>query len=160
MELAEKNLQGGDKKLIVRRHIQERIYYTDGKFVPLAALVQAIVRREFEEETSKSSRASAAKGLTPFAIPLLSDDETDRINEQAQALESATSTTVSDIAATKILAEAPKSYTHLLKLLKRFGNLLFALFGKLCPLFKEVNFLVEELEDHSDTAQAAMSRSE
>ena len=114
--LAERHATKSDKRSTVRRYIGTRAYWKEAKVRPLATLVNMIVRRDFEEELSRSSLISAAKGLTPFAVPAMSEQAVDNFNEQSQVLEYATATTVRDITASKIVAEAPQSFTSLVRI--------------------------------------------
>ena len=116
-----------------------------------------IIKRDFEEETTTSCLKSAVKGLTPFAVPELTDDEANRINELALALETATSTTIKDVSAATIKLDVPASSEQLTKRLKRFVNLLFVLFGGSCPLLRQVDYIIADLEDYTDYARIGMS---
>ena len=156
--LAEKNLTATDKKIIVRTHVDLYLKYREAKVKLYYPLVQMIIKRDFEEETTTSCLKSAVKGLTPFAVPELTDDEANRINELALALETATSTTIKDVSAATIKLDVPASSEQLTKRLKRFVNLLFVLFGASCPLLRQVDYLIADLEDYTDYARIGMSR--
>ena len=157
-QLSEKLLTSTDKKVIVRTFVDNNVRYREAKIKLYYHLVKMIITRDFEEETTISCLRSAVKGLTPFAVPNLTDEETNRINEQAEALESATATTIKDVSASTIKLSVPASPDELTKRLKRFVNLLFVCFGEGCPMLKQVEYLVKDLEDYSDYARASMSR--
>ena len=157
-QLSEKLLTSTDKKVIVRTFVDNNVRYREAKVKLYYHLVKMIITRDFEEETTISCLRSAVKGLTPFAVPNLTDEETNRINEQAEALESATATTIKDVSASTIKLSVPASPDELTKRLKRFVNLLFVCFGEGCPMLKQVEYLVKDLEDYSDYARASMSR--
>ena len=116
-----------------------------------------IIKRDFEEDTSHSSLKLAAKGLTPYAVPPLTDLEIDKINKNAEALERASTATVKDHTNNAMKAKSPTSFAQLLQLLKRFANLLIALFGSSCPLLVEILGLMKHLEGYSDYAKGNMS---
>ena len=80
-QLGEKGMTKADKKLVVKHEIKATVLYLGTKLVPFVTLVQMIVKSDFEEDTSRSSLKLTAKGLTPFAVPVLSDMDIDRINE-------------------------------------------------------------------------------
>jgi hypothetical protein len=85
--------------------------------------------------------------------------EVDNLNEYEQALALATATTMSDVKANKTKASAPTTHAGgLLKVVRRFGNLIFAIFGEDSPLFIQIDGIVEDLENFEDTAQANLSR--
>ena len=157
-QLSEKLNTSTDKKVVVRTYVDNNIKYRESKLVLYHHLVQMIIKRDFEEETSMSCLRSAVKGLTPFAVPYLTDDEANRINEQAQALEQATSTTIKDVTTASIKLTVPANSEELTKRLKRFVNLLFVCFGESCPLLRQVDYLVADLEDYSDYARLGMSK--
>ena len=150
--LAEEGNGGDDKKGKIRRYIEETYWYSEAKVVPFAPLVNMVYKRKFEGEVSRSSLRSATKGLTPFAMPPLSDAEFDRINEASQALEVATQTTVKDVTSNRFEAEAPSSFNALTIWIKKFNNLIFALFGENCSLFSELGEIVTYLDDYGDEA--------
>ena len=156
--LAEKNASTADKLAIARNHIAANTYWREAKVKPLHTILNMTIKRTFEEETSMSTIKSAANGLTPFAVPCMSEMEVEDHNEQAAALAQATSTTVKDHTLTKLKAKGPTSFEEMLKQIKTFANLLFALFGQYCPLYRECMELVEDLEDYLETARNNTSR--
>ena len=156
--LSEKSLTATDKKVIVRTHVDSNVKYRDAKIKLYYPLVQMIIKRDFEEETTTSCLKSAVKGLTPFAVPNLTDDEANRINELYLALETATSTTIKDVSAASIKLDVPASSEELTKRFKRYANLLIVCFGETCPLLREVDYLIVDLEDYSDYARSGMSQ--
>ena len=79
--------------------------------------------------------------------------EVEVLNEQHNALSQATSTTVKDVALTKLKAKSPTTFANLLDQVKRFGNLLFAIFGHRCPLLVEIHDLLNNLNEYSETAR-------
>ena len=133
--LSDKEMKTPMKKSIINQWIASHEYFEDTKVIMYAPLTKMIVDMDFEEDTTRASRKSAAKGLTPFAVPTLSDSEVDAIEDFAEAMEVATQTTVKDIEKSGIMAEGPKSFSGLKIILRRFANLLNALFGIHCPLF-------------------------
>lgn len=124
------------KKSLVKQWITHHEYFLEVKVITYAMLIKMILDMDYkEEDTTRSSRKSAAKGLTPFAVPTLSDHEVNVMEDHVEALEAATQTTVKDLEKLGIQAEGPKSFQTLHTILKRFANLLYALFGISCPLF-------------------------
>jgi hypothetical protein len=124
----------------------------------LTYLISMVIQRNFEGETSMSSLLSAAKGLTPFAFPCMSEAQVDDFNELSQAISDATTTTISDVRATKFKATSPGTFEGLLKRLKRLGNFLFAIFGEGCPLLENLEACIIDLDDYNETARTNMTR--
>ena len=155
--LAEKNLSKSDKLTFVRRSIEERIKWSEAKVLPLTALLTMVVNRAWEGETTLSSLTSAAKGLTPFAVPCLSESDVTSQNDMAEALESASSTTVKDHSSLKLVASAPTTFDGLVKRIKRFGNLLFAIFGETSALFMQLEDMIIALDVYGEYARSSMT---
>ena len=156
-KLGSKKMKGPMKKSIIKQWIEQHEVYQDAKVIIYSPLVTMIQTRDFEEDTLRSSRKSAAKGLTPFAVPSLLDKEVDIINDHAEAVESASQTTVKDMSSKAIEAEGPKSFSQLTKLIRRFANLIFALFGEGCPLYSELVLLISSFDSYGDEAIQTMS---
>ena len=130
IKLSEKGVEAEDKKEKVRQHLADTYWNSEAKVIPFAPLADMVYKRKFEGEVSQSSLKSAAKGLTPFALLPLSDTKFDLINKTSHALEVATQTTVKDVTSNGFKAESPNCFAALTKWIKRFNNLLYALFGK------------------------------
>jgi hypothetical protein len=157
-QLSEKNLNKNDKASLIQQTLNREIKWNDSKVKPLTYLISMVIQRNFEGETSMSSLLSAAKGLTPFAFPCLSEAQVDDFNELTQAITDATTTTISDVRATKFKATSPGTFEGLLKRLKRLGNFLFAIFGEGCPLLENLEACIIDLDDYNETARTNMTR--
>ena len=156
-QLAEKNLTKSDKATFVRRSIEERVKWSEAKVLPLNAILTMVVTRAWEGETTLSSLTSAAKGLTPFAVPCLTEAEVTSQNDLADALEAASNTTVRDHSSLKLVATAPSSFDALVKRIKRFGNLIFATFGENSALFMQIEDMIAALDTYGEYARTTMS---
>ena len=156
-QLAEKNLSKSDKTTFVRRSIENRVKWSESKVLPLNALLTMIVTRAWEGETTLSSLTSAAKGLTPFAVPCLTESEVTSQNDLADALAAASSTTVRDHSSLKLIATAPTSFDGLVKRIKRFGNLIYATFGDTSALFMQLEDMISALDTYGEYARTTMS---
>ena len=115
-----------------------------------------IIKRDFEEELGLSSLVSAAKGLTPYCVPDITESDLERINEQTQALDLAITTTVKDVTACHRVAKTPPSFEALLQQLKCYAILLITLFGKESPFFIVVIQMIKSLENYGDFARHNM----
>ena len=141
-----------DKKLVIKQELKHNVVHHNAKIIPFTTLTQMIVKRDFEEDTSRSSLKSAAHRLIPFAVPELSNSNIDRINKQAKAIKTAATTTVKDVMSAGFEFKGPQSFNQLTKVIKQYGNLLHVIFGRGCPLFLEVEQIQEFLEDYGDKA--------
>jgi hypothetical protein len=157
VQLNEKNLTKVDKQAIASKALLTTVQWRDAKVKPLAPILKMIVDRSFEGETSLASLYAAAKGLTPFAVPCLTEAEAYSLNELAEAMASASATTIKDITGAKMKATVPTTFEKTLKRIKRFGNLLLAVFGEGCPLFFHTEHIITDLDDYSETARANLS---
>ena len=156
-QLAEKNLTKSDKLTFVRRAIENTCKWSEAKVLPLNTILTMVINRAWEGETTLSSLTSAAKGLTPFAVPCLSESEVTSQNDMAEALDAASSTTVKDHATLKLIASAPTSFDGLVKRIKRFGNLLFSVFGDISPLFMQMEDMITALDAYGEHARTTMT---
>jgi hypothetical protein len=117
-----------------------------------------IAKRQFEGEVSLSTMSSVTKGLTPFAVPCMTEAKVDQHNEMASAIKEATQTTVTKTKATKMKATALSTHADLVLILKRFANLLYAPSGQDFPLFDAMTSLIDDLEDFNDTARETFTK--
>ena len=92
---------------------------------------------------------NAAKGLSPFALMDLSDDEVAAMAQDTQDLDAATSVTVDDIIkcskSPKVKAVVPTTSFKMMKMLKQYANLLFSLFSSQCPLYVQLYEVINTL---------------
>jgi hypothetical protein len=156
--LAEKGATKADKESEVCKTLAKQIRWKEAKVKPLTTLISMVAKRQFKGDLTVSTLASATKGLTPFAVPCMTQSEVDSINKHEHALALATATTMTDVKANKAKATAPANHAGLLKVIKQFGNLIFAIFSKDSPLFIQINDIVKDLENFEETAQANLSR--
>ena len=112
--LAEKNASLADKKAAVKHQLSQpnNQIYREARLRLLASVITMIIKRDFKEELGLSSLVSAAKGLTPYCVPDITESDLERINEQTQALDLATTTTVKDVTACCRVAKTPHPSKH------------------------------------------------
>jgi len=100
------------------------------------------------------------KGLSPFSMLDLSEDEVSDLMAIDAALQLVSTTTVADYKPkSSFYAKVPESAEDFIVLVKRFTNLLFALFGGACPLFLHIVIIVENILQLSKSAQDVMTQS-
>jgi len=100
------------------------------------------------------------KGLSPFAMLDLSKDEVSDIMAIDAALQLVSTITVADYKPkSSYYAKVPESAEDFIVMIKRFTNLLFALFGGACPLFLHIVNIVENILQLSKSAQDVITQS-
>lgn len=156
-KLAEKKLQKSDKQRIIKQCFKRALKYRCSKVPMLASVITMVRERSFEGEEGVSSLSAAVKGLSPFAVPKLTERQIDEHNATAEHLATATSTTVKDVASNKITCSAPQTYDDLVKQLKRFCNLCYALFGDVSPMVLILVHIIDILEEFNDVEQSSMT---
>ena len=110
----QKNTSIADKKAAVKHQLSQpnNQIYREGRLCLLASVITMIIKRDFEEELGLSSLVSAAKRLTPYCVPDITESDLEQINEQTQALDLATTTTVKDVTACRRVAKTPHPSQH------------------------------------------------
>ena len=156
-DIAEKNLSKEGKNLIIREICHSANKYEDAPIPLLAPLLKTIRHREWSGDSGVHTMVSAMKGLSPFLLLEISEEDQANWNEQYKLLEASTLHTMDDLKkSTKLEARIPTSYNDLRQCLKTFGNLLFALFGLLCPLLLELHAIIVAMGKFSSHEKAGM----
>ena len=156
--LAEKKLNKAEKNDLIRYALQNQILYKGCKVPCIQPIINMIRERNFQGEQSISSLVSAVKGLSPFAVPQFTQQQIDLHNEYALDLEQATLKSRGELAANKLQCSLPTSFEQLVKQLKRFANLIFAVFGAYSPLLIAIQNVIGELEEYNETAIGKITR--
>ena len=155
--IAEKNLSKEGKNLIIREVCNNANKYEDAPIPLLAPLLKTIRHREWSGDSGVHTMVSAMKGLSPFLLLEISEEAQAAWNEQYELLEASNLYTMDDLKkTTKLEAKVPTSYNDLRQCMKTFGNLLFALFGPLCPLLLELHAIIIAMGKFSSHEKAAM----
>ena len=113
-EIAEKDANANDKLGMARNNLARHYIFKEAKVPPMHPLLSMFVSRKFEEETTLNTLKSACMGLTPFAVPSMTDSEVEEMNEQATALAQATSTTIQDVTKNTLKAKSPHTFDGLI----------------------------------------------
>jgi hypothetical protein len=151
------------KLTIIRKHIMSHTRYEDAEIPLTAPLLKMALKRNWTGKDGNIKRPSllhAADGISPFLVLDLDEDEVATINEDAEAMQSASYITFEDIKSfkKKIQAKVPETAEDFALLLKRYANLLFALFSEHCSLFKCVIKIIDALKDFSKAAKEGMTK--
>ena len=156
-DLAEPNLTKEGKNLIIREACRRHVKYDDAPVPLLATLLKTIRNKEWSGDSGVSTLVSAVKGLSPFLMLEISEEEEARWNEQFEMMEEATLYSLEDLkVTTKLEAKVPSGFHDLRQCLKAFGNLLFALFGAMCPLLLQLQELITAMGQFSSHSRVAM----
>jgi hypothetical protein len=156
--MAEKNRSKEGKKSDVRNALRTtKVKFKDAKIKITPSLITMIVTRAFEGDVS-SSKQAATKGLTPFALPPMSNAELDDINALDSDINAATSVSTSDIKKTKLLLVEVDNYSELMRYLKEYANLIAVLFTERCPLWCTLDDLIDSLMDYTEEERASLQR--
>ena len=130
--------------------------------VPLyPALLKTIRTRNWTAQDlgKRAALVNAASGLSPFAMVDLTEDDIAEMTQASTDLANATSVSILDhkAARAKITAATPKDAQGFLLMLKRYTNLLFALFSAQSPLYVQMYGIVKALREYSLTARENLS---
>ena len=158
----EANMTKSMKMQVVQNLLNPSDGYFDDAEVPLTStILQMIVDRHWHgKDGLRPSYTTAMDGLSPFSMKSRSDDEIALINHEFSLKEEATNKSIDDLRAqrAKVVPEVPTSHTELLRWLKRYGNLLYFVFGANCPLFHSLEVVIRELSRCSLSARQRMSK--
>jgi hypothetical protein len=161
-DCAEKGMTDSFRMRIIRKHIMLHQKYDDAEIPITATLLKNINKRNWlgkDGNIKRPSLLNASEGLSPFIVLDLDEDEVARINDTEDALTRASAVTMQDIAnlKKKLIPKIPATADDFMLLLKRYANLLFALFSEDCPFYKCVVKIVDALKEFSRVAREAMS---
>lgn len=154
---SDKNQDDKDKHHVLRELFKDCRIFKDVETPLYVELAKMIIKRDWsgQDFSQRPTMENAAKGLSPFAMIDFTDEEVAMMTQQDRDLEIATSVTVEELrkSKSKIRAVVPDSAEDFLDMLKRFTNLLFALFGGRCPLYIQMYDIVEALLTYQPCAR-------
>ena len=133
--------------------------------VPLyPALLKTIRTRNWTAQDlgKRAALVNATSGLSPFAMVDLTEDDIAEMTQASTDLANATSVSILDHKASrsKIIAAIPTDAHGFVLMLKRYTNLLFALFSAQSPLYIQMYGIVKALREYSMTARENVSHEE
>jgi hypothetical protein len=151
------------KLTVIMKHVMQNTYYDDAEVPITRPLLKMILKRQWtgkDGNITRPSMATACEGLSPFAVLDLDEDAVARINDADDALTRASLMTFQDLKVLKNAnkAQVPSSPDEFMLTLKRYANLLFAIFSDDCPYFKCVNKVIAALRKFSRSARIGMSK--
>ena len=150
------------KLTIICKWLMTTYHYNDADVPLTAPLLKIIQKRSWvgkDGNVTCPSLAHAMDGLSPFLMLDLSEDEVATINNEANLLKTTFLISIKDLQnfQKKLKIKVPESAKEFMLVLKRFANLLYALFTDQCPLFKCIKQVINALKDYSRAARKQMS---
>jgi hypothetical protein len=163
LDCAEKGMTDSYRLRIIRKHIMLHSKYDDAEIPITATMLKNINKRNWlgkDGNIKRPSLLNASEGISPFVVLDLDEDEVAKINDTEDALTRASTVTMQDIASLKkkMTPKIPSSAEDFMLLLKRYANLLFALFSSDCPFYKCVVKIIDALKEFSRVARETMSQ--
>ena len=161
-EIQDKKLSDHCKCNLITEAISNKVRYRDAEVQCTPELFKMIKKRDWMggDNSKRPLFGNAMKGLSPFSMLDLSEDEVSDLMAIDAALQLASTTTVADYKPkSSFYAKVPESAEDFMVMIKRFANLLFALFGGACPLFLHIVNIVENILQLSKSARDVMTQS-
>ena len=156
-----KNTTDAYRQTIIRKWIATTTYYEDAEVPLTEPLLKMVLKRAWVGKDGNVTRPSllhAMEGLSPFMMLDLSEDEVAVINDEADLIQRASLVSVQDLRGLKrhMQISVPVAAEEFVLLLKRFGNLIYALFSSSSPLFKCMKEIINALMGYSREARRRM----
>ena len=151
------------KLTVIMKHIMQNSYYDDAEVPITRPLLKMILKRQWtgkDGNITRPSMATSNEGLSPFAVLDLDEDAVARINDADDALARASLMTFQDLKKLRNSnrSKVPESSDEFMLTLKRYANLICAIFSDDCPYFKCVNKIILSLKKFSRAARLSMTR--
>ena len=160
---AEPNMTKATKSAVVQDLLNPtKHYFDDVELNVTATLIKMVVNRDWlgkEGNFTRPSYVTCMEGISPFAMKDYSDDDIALMNIEDSHLQEATHITVSDRRNQKAQQkpDVPVSSTMLLKIMKKLGNFLYVIFGDACPLFVNLEMIIDAYTKCSERARQNMT---
>ena len=143
---------------IIRKWLMTATFFDDADLPLTTTLLKTIRKRAWtgrDGNVTRPSLINALEGLSPFAMMDMDEDAVATFNDEAALLDAASLVSVGDLRALRqrMTAVVPVEAEDFLLLLKRFANLLFALFSEHCPLFKCMREVIRAYRGYSREAR-------
>ena len=161
-DLFEKNQDDKDKMGVLSQAIESSFYYDEAEVLLYPTLLKMILKRDWTSGDigKRAALVNATKGLSPFAMVDMTEEDVAIMMESHVDMENATTLTAADFKAarSKLKPRVPDTAEEFLTMLRRFANLLYALFSSQCPLYKELIEIVSGLKTLSPNARAKLTK--
>ena len=161
-DIFEKNHDEKDKIDIICSQVEASYFYDDAEVPLYPALAKMILKRDWTagDIGKRAAYVNATKGISPFAMMDLTEEDVAIMREDFEDMAAATTLTAADYKAarSKLKAVVPDTAEDFLLMLRRFANLLFALFSSQCPLYKELHALIAGIKALSPNARSKFTK--
>ena len=146
---------------IIQKAIMANIYYDDADVPLTVPLLKMIMKRSWTERDGNVTRpliVQAMEGMSPFTILYLDGDQVALLNDKEELINSASLVSVNDLRAQqkKMKISVPVDATEFFTMIKRYANLIYAVFSETCTLFKLMREVVRALQAYSREARKRM----
>ena len=125
------------------------------------SLLKMILKRDWSASDicKRAALVHAAKGLSPFGMVDLSEEDVATMTQEQDDLAGASSVSIADFKANraKLKAQTPVEAEGFLLMLKRYENLLYALFSADCPMYKQMAEIVNTLRMYSSNVRSTLT---
>ena len=152
-----KHLDDKDKINIIAETLQNTSNYEDAEVPLYPTLLKTIKARDWTAADMgfTPSYLNAAKGLSPFAMIDFTLEDIAVMTNTDNDINLATQIAPADLRAarSKVKAVVPATGDDLLLMIKRFANLIYALFTSQSPLYKELHIIIKALKSFSLNAR-------
>lgn len=124
-------------------------------------ILKMILKRDWtaSDVRKRAALVHAAKGMSPFGMVDLSEEDVATMTQEHDDLAGASSVSIADFKANraKLKAQTPPDADGFLLMLKRYTNLLYALFSADCPLYKQMFEIVNTLRQYSANVRSTLT---
>ena len=145
-----------DKAQLISLAIKKSWIFEDAEVPLYPGLIKTIQKRDWSASDlgKRAALVNAARGLSPFAMVDLTEEDVARMIIEVEDLSSATTVSAADIWAArgKLSAKTPTSSEDFMLMLRRYTNLLYSLFSSQSPLYKQMYAIVQVFQDYSPNA--------
>ena len=161
-EFSEKSNSDSYKTMILQKHIMATTYYDNDKVPLTGPLLKMIMNRSWNGKDGNINRPlliHRMEGLTLFAMLDLNKDQVATLNEEQDLLNTASLVSVADLRGQrgKLKVTIPTDPEEFILMLKRYTNLLYAIFLEDFPLFKAMVAIIRALKDLSRKARRCIT---
>ena len=163
-DCADKGTTDPYRQMIVQRYVMENTYFDDADVLLTSQLLKMVMKRAWTGKDGNINRPSllhAMDGLSPFTMLYLNGDQVALLNDEQDLLNTASLVSISDLRVqrNKIKISIPAKADEFTVMLKRYANLLYAVFKETCPLFKVLLEVIRALREFSREARKRMTMS-
>ena len=138
---ADKGMTDPYRHMIIQKYVTANTYFDDADVPLTSQLLKMVMKRAWTGKDGNINHPSllhAMDGLLPFTMLDLNEDQVALLNDDQDLLNTASLVSISDLRVQrkKIMISIPAEADKFMVMLKRYANLLYAVFTDTCPLYK------------------------